>query len=121
MGQPTSRDERETLQGETNRLTDAVAQMARKILAGKLGDIKVEERDDDVYAQMDIGPVLLEAAGAMLLEGVAGAATRPRSAYVSDSYVRSANARGRFKPSWHCSAPTRLKRSSSHAAVCKAT
>ena len=43
-----------------------------------------------------------------------------RSAYVSDSYVRSANARGRFKLSWQCSAPTRLKRSSSHAAVCKA-
>jgi hypothetical protein len=28
------------------------------------GDIKVEERDVGVYAQMDIGPVLLEAAGA---------------------------------------------------------
>ncbi len=37
---------------------------ARKILADKLGDIKVEERDDGVYAQMDIGPVLLNAAGA---------------------------------------------------------
>lgn len=37
---------------------------ARRILADKLGDIKVEERDDGVYAQMDIGPVLLEAAGA---------------------------------------------------------
>jgi len=30
----------------------------------KLGDIVVEERDDGVYAQMDIGPVLLGAAGA---------------------------------------------------------
>lgn len=37
---------------------------ARKILAEKLGKITVEERDDGVYAQMDIGPVLLEAAGA---------------------------------------------------------
>jgi len=37
---------------------------ARKILADKLGDIKVEERDDGVYAQMDIGPVLLGAVGA---------------------------------------------------------
>ena len=37
---------------------------ARKILADKLGDIVVEEKDDGVYAQMDIGPVLLEAAGA---------------------------------------------------------
>jgi hypothetical protein len=37
---------------------------AHKILAEKLGKITVEERDDGVYAQMDIGPVLLEAAGA---------------------------------------------------------
>ena len=37
---------------------------ARKILAEKLGRITVEEREDGVYAQMDIGPVLLEAAGA---------------------------------------------------------
>ena len=37
---------------------------ARKVLAEKLGKITVEERDDGVYAQMDIGPVLLEAAGA---------------------------------------------------------
>ena len=37
---------------------------ARKILADKLGKITVEERDDGVYAQMDIGPVLLEAVGA---------------------------------------------------------
>ena len=37
---------------------------ARKILAEKLGRITVEERENGVYAQMDIGPVLLEAAGA---------------------------------------------------------
>jgi DNA invertase Pin-like site-specific DNA recombinase len=37
---------------------------ARKILTEKLGLITVEERDDGVYAQMDIGPVLLEVAGA---------------------------------------------------------
>jgi site-specific DNA recombinase len=37
---------------------------ARRIIAEKLGKITVEERDDGVYAQMDIGPALLEAAGA---------------------------------------------------------
>ncbi len=37
---------------------------ARKILAERLGDICVEEKDDGIYAQMDIGPVLLEAVGA---------------------------------------------------------
>lgn len=38
--------------------------MARDVLSKKLGDIVVEERDDGVYAQIDIGPVLLRAAGA---------------------------------------------------------
>jgi len=38
--------------------------VARDVLAKKLGDIVVEERDDGVYAQIDIGPVLLQAAGA---------------------------------------------------------
>ena len=38
--------------------------VARDMLSKKLGDIVVEERDDGVYAQMDIGPVLLRAAGA---------------------------------------------------------
>lgn len=47
---------------ETALSTDV--ECARKILADKLGDIVVEEKDDGVYAQMDIGPVLLEAAGA---------------------------------------------------------
>jgi hypothetical protein len=37
---------------------------ARDILAKKLGDIVIQEEDDGVYAQMDIGPVLLEATGA---------------------------------------------------------
>jgi len=38
--------------------------VARDVLSKKLGDIVVEERDDGVYAQMDIGPVLPWAAGA---------------------------------------------------------
>jgi hypothetical protein len=38
--------------------------VARDVLSKKLGDIVVEERDDGVYAEMDIGPVLLRAAGA---------------------------------------------------------
>jgi hypothetical protein len=38
--------------------------VARAILQKKLGDIVVQEKDDGVFAQMDIGPVLLEAAGA---------------------------------------------------------
>ena len=49
------------------RLDSALAtdvDLARRILADKLGEIRVEERDDGVYAQMDIGPVLLEAVGA---------------------------------------------------------
>ena len=49
------------------RLDSALAtdvDVARRILADKLGEIRVEERDDGVYAQMDIGPVLLEAVGA---------------------------------------------------------
>ncbi len=49
------------------RLESALAtdvDSARKILADKLGDIVVEEKGDGVYAQMDIGPVLLEAVGA---------------------------------------------------------
>jgi hypothetical protein len=51
------------------RLTSALAtdvDSARKILAGKLGDIKVGERDDGVWALLHIGPVLQEAAGADL-------------------------------------------------------
>ena len=43
---------------------DADVSVARDVLSKKLGDIVVEERDDGVYAQMDIGPVLLRAAGA---------------------------------------------------------
>ena len=49
------------------RLEQALAtdvEVARRILGERLGDIRVEERDDGIYAQMDIGPVLLEAAGA---------------------------------------------------------
>ena len=38
--------------------------VARDMLSKKLGDIVVEERDDGIYAQIDIGPVLLRAAGA---------------------------------------------------------
>ena len=38
--------------------------VARDVLSKKLEDIIVEERDDGVHAQMDIGPVLLTAAGA---------------------------------------------------------
>jgi DNA invertase Pin-like site-specific DNA recombinase len=38
--------------------------VARSILQQKLGDIVVEEKDNGVFAQMDIGPVLLEAVGA---------------------------------------------------------
>jgi hypothetical protein len=38
--------------------------VAHDVLSRKLGDIVVEERDDGVYAQIDIGPVLLGAAGA---------------------------------------------------------
>lgn len=37
---------------------------ARDVLSKKLGSIVVEKRNDGVYAQMDIGPVLLQAAGA---------------------------------------------------------
>ena len=37
--------------------------VARDMLSKMLGDIVVEERDDGVYAQIDIGPVLLRAAG----------------------------------------------------------
>jgi hypothetical protein len=47
---------------ETALSTDV--ECARKILADKLGDVIVEEKDDGVYAQMDIDPVLLAAAGA---------------------------------------------------------
>ncbi|MBK7082267.1 MAG: recombinase family protein [Betaproteobacteria bacterium] len=49
------------------RLEQALAtdvEVARRILGERLGDIRVEERDDGIYAQMDIGPVLLEAVGA---------------------------------------------------------
>lgn len=49
------------------RLEKALAsdvEVARGILAGRLGEIRVEEKDDGIYAQMDIGPVLLEAVGA---------------------------------------------------------
>lgn len=49
---------------------------ARKILAEKLGHITVEERDDRVYAQMDIGPVLLEAVGADVAKPGFGGAQR---------------------------------------------
>jgi len=42
----------------------ADAPVVRDVPSKKLGDIVVEERDDRVYAQMDIGPVLLRAAGA---------------------------------------------------------
>jgi site-specific DNA recombinase len=39
-------------------------EVARRILSERLGDIRVEETDDGIYAQIDIGPVLLEAVGA---------------------------------------------------------
>jgi len=42
--------------------------VARDVLSKKLGDVVVEERDDGVYAQMNIGPVLLRAAGADVSE-----------------------------------------------------
>jgi hypothetical protein len=57
---------------ETALSTDV--ECARKILADKLGDIVVEEKDDGVYAQMDIGPVLLEAAGADVARSGCGGA-----------------------------------------------
>ena len=50
------------------------ASSARKMLADKLGDIKVEERDDGVSAQMDIGPVLLAAVGADVVGSGCGGA-----------------------------------------------
>ena len=69
---------------ETALSTDV--ECARKILADKLGDIVVEEKDDGVYAQMDIGPVLLEAAGAdVARSGCGGLAAGPRGTYVSGS------------------------------------
>ena len=37
---------------------------ARAMLAGKLGPVILDEKDDGVWAQMDIGPALLFAAGA---------------------------------------------------------
>ena len=49
------------------RLETALAQdvsVARTILSGKLGPVILEERDGAVWAQMDIGPALLLAAGA---------------------------------------------------------
>ena len=49
------------------RLETALAQdvgAARAILSGKLGPITLEEKDDAVWAQMDIGPALLLAVGA---------------------------------------------------------
>ena len=67
------------LVSETKRIeADLAADVdrARKILAEKLGKITVEERDDGVYAQVDIGPVLREAAGPMFLGLVAGVRNR---------------------------------------------
>jgi len=49
---------------ELQRALSADVSVARDVLSKKLGDIVVEERDDGIYAQMDIGPVLLRAAGA---------------------------------------------------------
>ena len=43
-------------------LTEDVS-VARDALSKRLGDIIVEERDDGVYTQMDIGPVLLRSRG----------------------------------------------------------
>jgi hypothetical protein len=55
---------------------------ARKIRADKLGEIVVEEKDDGVYAQMDIGPVLLEAAGAdVARSGCGGMQPDPETAH----------------------------------------
>jgi hypothetical protein len=51
--------------------------VAMHSLADKLGEIRADERDDGVYAQMDIGPVLLEAVGPMFLEMVAGVRNPP--------------------------------------------
>ena len=49
------------------RLDTALGQdvpAARAILAGKLGPVVIEERDGAVWAQMEVGPALLFAAGA---------------------------------------------------------
>ena len=49
------------------RLDTALGQdvtAARAILAGKLGPVVIEERDGAVWAQMQVGPALLFAAGA---------------------------------------------------------
>lgn len=58
---------------------------ARKILADKHGDLEVRERDEGVDAQMNIGPILLEAvaadvAGCVIACGSADEALAPRSA-----------------------------------------
>jgi hypothetical protein len=50
--------------------------VARDVLSKKLGDVVVEESDDGVYAQMDIGPVLLRAAGAVVSKTGCGARKR---------------------------------------------
>lgn len=57
------------------RLESALTQnvgVARTILSDKLGPVVLEERDGAVWAQMDIGPALLLAAGADSIRGCGG-------------------------------------------------
>jgi len=57
------------------RLETALTQdvsAARVILAGKLGPVTLEQRDGAVWAQMNIGPGLLLAAGADSIRGCGG-------------------------------------------------
>ncbi len=57
------------------RLDTALGQdvsAARAIIGGKLGPVVIEERDGAVWAQMDIGPGLLLAAGADSIRGCGG-------------------------------------------------
>lgn len=53
---------REVASGLETALVSNV-EVARGILAKRLDEIRVEDRDDVIYAQMDIGPVVLEAVG----------------------------------------------------------
>ena len=60
------------------RLDSALGQdviAARAILAGKLGPVVLEEKDGAVWAQMEVGPALLFAAGAGFdsIQGCGGA------------------------------------------------
>ena len=62
-----------SLTGVTLQLGQDV-RAGRAILAGKLGPVVIEERDGAVWAQMEVGPALLFAAGADFdsIQGCAG-------------------------------------------------